>query len=116
MLRLLIITSESKDLKGLGESLEQNEFVSSVISYKDGLEESVNRQLPDLLLVEMDGNLPDSVTSGLIRKLQQKRQLPVIALVHGEMLDNIDERVNVDDFITSPYDARELALRIKRLP
>jgi DNA-binding response OmpR family regulator len=41
--------------------------------------------------------------------------MPTIALLSEEMLDSIDGQLNADDFITSPYDARELTLRIKRL-
>jgi two-component system alkaline phosphatase synthesis response regulator PhoP len=115
MLRLLIVTPESKKLTGLGEGLEQNGFVCSIISSNNGLKESVTRQLPDLLLLEMDGNLPDPETLELIQRLKKERHLPVIALIPGEILDSIDGQLNADDFATSPYDVRELVLRAKRL-
>lgn len=114
MLRLLIIAKESKTQGGLCASLTQNGLACSITTYNEALE-VVARRLPDLLLVEMDGNLPDSGIWGFIQRLKQKRHLPVMALVPGTMLDNIDGQINVDDFITSPYDARELVLRIKRL-
>jgi DNA-binding response OmpR family regulator len=38
-----------------------------------------------------------------------------MALVAGDKLDSVDGHLNVDDFIISPCDERELLLRIKRL-
>ena len=115
MPRLLIMTPESKKLTGLGESLERNGFIYSTVSYNNGFRESFSRQLPDLLLVEMNGNMPDYETQGLIQRLKQRRRLPVIALIPREMLNSINGHLDVDDFITSPYDAKELVLRINRL-
>jgi DNA-binding response OmpR family regulator len=115
MLRLLIITREIKKLNGLGDSFERNGFICSIISYNHGLKESITRQLPDLLFVEMDGELPDPETQELIQRLRKERHLPVIALIPGEILDSIDGQLNADDFAISPYDARELVLRAKRL-
>lgn len=114
-MRLLIIAQESKKLTGLGESLERNGFVCSIISYNNGLKKSVTRQLPDLLLVEIDGNLPDSRIWELIQGVKKQRQLPTMALVSEEMLDSIDGHHYLDDFLTSPYDIKELVLRINRL-
>ena len=115
MLRLLIIAQESKKLTGLGESLERNGFVCSIISYNNSLKECVTHQLPDLLLVEIDGNLTDSRIWELIRDVKQQRQLPTMALVSGEKLDSIDGHQDLNDFVTSPYDIKELVLRINRL-
>jgi len=115
MLRLLIIAQESKKLTGLSESLERNGFVCSIISYNNSLKECVTHQLPDLLLVEIDGNLTDSRIWELIRDVKQQRQLPTMALVSGEKLDSIDGHQDLNDFVTSPYDIKELVLRINRL-
>lgn len=115
MRRLLIITPEKEQVVSLGESLERHGFVCSIISYNNALEESFTRQLPDLLLVIMDNSPPDSGIWGHIQRLKQKRHLPVIALVSVTTLNNIESQLNVDDFITSPYDDRELILRINRL-
>jgi two-component system alkaline phosphatase synthesis response regulator PhoP len=115
MLRLLIITRETKKLNGLVDGLERHGFICSIISYNHGLKERIPRQLPDLLFWEMDGKLPDPETQELIQRLRKERHLPVIALIPGEILDSIDGQLNADDFATSPYDARELVLRAKRL-
>jgi len=47
--------------------------------------------------------------------MKQESPLPIIALVARETLGGIDNQLDVDDFLTSPYDVKELTLRIKRL-
>jgi two-component system alkaline phosphatase synthesis response regulator PhoP len=115
MLRLLIITSESKKLESLGKSLAENGLACSLTRYDNGVTEAIARQSPHLLLVEMDNNTIDSEKRGLIQSLKQERHLPVVALIPREMLYSIDGHPDADDFLTSPYDTRELALRIRRL-
>jgi DNA-binding response OmpR family regulator len=115
MPRLLIITPESRKITGLGESLERNGLVCSVVPCNNGFKESAARQLPDLLLVEMGGNMPDSETQGLIQRLKQKRHLPVMELIPREMLNSVNGYLDADDFLISPYDTKELVLRINRL-
>jgi two-component system alkaline phosphatase synthesis response regulator PhoP len=48
--------------------------------------------------------------------MKQERLLPVIALVTRETLNSIDGHLDIaDDFLVSPYDVKEVVLRIKRL-
>jgi len=115
MLRLLIITPESKKLESLCKSLAGNGLACSLTHYDNGVTEAIARQSPHLLLVEMDNNLTDSEKRGLIQSFKQERHLPVMALIPREMLNSIDGHLDADDFLTSPYDARELVLRIRRL-
>jgi DNA-binding response OmpR family regulator len=109
-----MISRESQALKKLRSGLIQGGFACSITSYyRAG--ETVATESPDLVLVEMDGNLPDSGAWGLIHSVKQERHLPTMALVSEDVLDSIDGQLDLDDFITSPYDAGELILRIKRL-
>ncbi len=50
----------------------------------------------------------------LCQRLKFKRRLPIIALASEETLDSLDVEL-IDDFVITPYDVRELALRVKRL-
>lgn len=115
MPHVLIIAQESQTQESLCNSLVRYGFACSLTPYDNGVRESINRQSPDMLLVEMDSNSIGSETWELVRGMKQAKPLPVIALIPGEMLESIDGRLDADDFITSPYDAGELALRIKRL-
>jgi two-component system phosphate regulon response regulator PhoB len=77
--------------------------------------EEVAHQSPDLVLVEMDGPSPDSRTGEFISRMKRETSLPVVALVARETLDGLDGHLEADDFLISPYNARELVLRINRL-
>jgi DNA-binding response OmpR family regulator len=112
---LLIIAQESKMLADLCAGLIQNGCACSVTSYNEGVTERVAHQSPDLLLVEMDGYLPNSGIWEFIQGMKRESSLPIIALVCMETLDSLDGHLDVDDFVIRPYDVRELVLRVKRL-
>lgn len=115
MVSLLIIAQESTTQAGLYTSLVKSGFACSVISSDNEIMEQVSRQSPDLVLVEIDGNSPDSRIWELIQSIKQEKRLPIMALVSEEMLNSIEGHYDLDDFLTSPYDVKELVLRINRL-
>lgn len=112
MPNLLIIGKESKTLVKLKNSLAQSGFACSVASPDEDVTELVSRHSPDLLLVEVNTR---SGAWEFVSKLKRESPLPVIALVSGEIPQDADGYLEVDDFLTSPYDARELAVRAQRL-
>ncbi len=114
MSRLIIIAQESETREGLNTGLARNGFACSIAAYGEAMELAA-RQSPDLVLVEIDGHLPGSRTWEIIRNIKQERHLPTMALVSKEKLDNIDGYLDVDDFLTDPYDIKELVLRLNRL-
>ena len=69
----------------------------------------------EINIIEVTGSLPDAQIVDLIKRLKRDNRMPVIALVPVERLDSLDSNLDIDDFITSPYDARELTVRINRL-
>jgi len=116
---ILIIAAESKAVTELRSGLSQNGFVCSVTAAGNEVIGQVARQDPDLVLVEVTGHLVNSVIRALCKSAKQRtkleRRLPIIALVAGETLDDIDGHLDIDDFITHPYSVPELVLRTKRL-
>jgi DNA-binding response OmpR family regulator len=114
MWRVLIIAQESEATKGLRSQIARHGFACSIVPHGDELEEEIVAYRPDLVLVEMGDDLTSARTLGLIGEFKDKRKLPVIALVGREALGEIDS-IDADDFLLSPYDGRELVLRVKRL-
>jgi two-component system alkaline phosphatase synthesis response regulator PhoP len=114
MWRVLIIAQESEAIIGLRSEIARNGLACSIIPHDDDLEEEIVAYRPDLVLAEMDDKLAFDRTLGLIGEFKEKKKLPVIALVGRETLGDIDA-IAADDFLLSPYDGRELTLRIKRL-
>jgi two-component system alkaline phosphatase synthesis response regulator PhoP len=115
MLRSLVIAQENKAQAEFYESLARNGVACSITSYNNGVKEAIASQQPDILLVEIYKQPPNSEIWELIQRLKKERHLPVIALIPREILDNLNGHLNSDDFLTSPYDVKELVLRIKQL-
>ena len=115
MFSILIIAAESKAVTELRSGLSQNGFVCSITADGNEVIGQVTRQDPDLVLVEVAGHLVNTGIRELCQGINRERNLPIIALVAGETLDDIDGHLDLDDFITHPYNVRELVLRAKWL-
>ncbi|MFC2008139.1 response regulator transcription factor [Chloroflexota bacterium] len=115
MSRLLIIAQETEALAGLCSGLIRDGFTCSIIPHGNGLVKELAARRPDLVMLEMDGYSADDGVQELAQKPKQGSSLPVIALVTRDNISGINSHLDVDDFIISPYDNQELALRIKRL-
>ncbi len=112
---LLIVARESKPLAELRGGLERSGFVCSSVPSVDEALRFLASQKADLLLVEVGGRPSDSAIWEFIRQARKERSVPVIALVAGELPDDAATFTDVDDFLASPYDAKELTFRVKRL-
>jgi two-component system alkaline phosphatase synthesis response regulator PhoP len=115
MPNLLIIAQESNELAELHSGLIRNGFVCSIIPHGNGFVKEIIARRPNLVIVEMDGYSANTEIEELMQSMKHENPLPLMALVAEETLDSIDGYLGVDDFITRPYDDRELVLRIKRL-
>jgi two-component system alkaline phosphatase synthesis response regulator PhoP len=115
MLRLLMIARETGALAELRSRLAGSGFACAIIPHGQEPAEEISTYRPDLVLLEIDGSLPADEMQAIIRGLKEEKHLPVIALLPREMLDSLNGSLDIDDFITSPGDGRELTLRAKRL-
>jgi DNA-binding response OmpR family regulator len=113
MWRVLIIAQESEAVSGLRSDIARHGLACSIVPHDGELEEEIIAYRPDLVLVEMNDKLTFDCTLGLIGEFKEKKKLPVIALVGRESLSDFDA-IAADDFLLSPYDGRELTLRVKR--
>ena len=112
MTHVLIVARDEDTGINLRKSLARYDISCSFTSHTNGVQEAIDSGRPDILLFEMDGN-PE--VRELTRRAKRTTNLPVIALVPGEMPDGTDYLLDVDDLIASPYDSKELHLRINRL-
>jgi two-component system alkaline phosphatase synthesis response regulator PhoP len=113
MIHVLIVAREGETRSELRKGLGQYDLACSFTSSSNGVRDAVTSRQPDILLFEMDA--PPGETGELIKNVKIKKNVPVIALIPEEMLESLDHHPEFDDFIASPYDARELILRINRL-
>jgi DNA-binding response OmpR family regulator len=113
MLRLLMVAQETEALAELRSEIARNGFACSIVPPDEKLAGEIATHHPDLLLVEMGGSPPDDEVGELVQRLKEARRLPVIALLPREVPDSLNGNLAIDDFITGPYDARELVLRAR---
>ncbi|MEE8418590.1 MAG: hypothetical protein V3S02_00595, partial [Dehalococcoidales bacterium] len=115
MPRLLIITQDNETLTGLHDGLVERGFSCLLTLYDAGVTELITTEAPELVLVEMDDNPSESGSRGLIQSIKKDSSLPIIALINRKSLAGIDGYLQADDFLTTPFDITELALRINQI-
>ncbi|MGB7606641.1 MAG: response regulator transcription factor [Lutisporaceae bacterium] len=114
-MNILIVDGEKLIVKGLKHSLEQNDFcVYTAFDGKEALDMVSCNQLDFILL---DIMLPkiDGVT--LCKKIREKHDVPIIMLTTKK--DYIDKLLRLefgaDDYVTKPFNTRELIARINEV-
>lgn len=115
MIHPLIIAKDADSKAALRLTLAHHSLTSSFASYSNGFRQDIVNQNPEILVLEIDEQLPRPETWDLIRKVKSERKLPVIALVQREKLGSVELNPDIDDFLVTPYDSRELVVRINRL-
>ncbi|MFC1874845.1 DNA-binding response regulator [Chloroflexota bacterium] len=115
MSHLLMVANKTGKLTELTSALTRDGFACRIIAHNNGWIKEIVTRRPDLVLVELNGY----ATGDGIRELRQfsgqEGSPPIMALLPSNRLAAIEGDPGVDDFITSPYDSRELAIRIRRL-
>jgi two-component system alkaline phosphatase synthesis response regulator PhoP len=114
MIRILIVSENTDFGSSLSESVVPHGFACSVASYQEAMSQAAEKS-PELLVIELTDSNSDSPAWEIISELKKEKSLPVIAMAPAKVLIDIDSQLDVDDFITAPYDTLELALRAKRL-
>ena len=114
MINTLVIAKDPDSRAGLRFTLAHPSLTVTFTSYSDTLQQDLAQET-QVLLLEIDDKIPDVATWEIILKEKQERKVPVIALVNRESLDTVKLPIEIDDFLMTPYNAEELALRIKRL-
>jgi DNA-binding response OmpR family regulator len=115
MTRVLIVASDNEIKSELRQSLARYDLTCSFSSYNNGVREAVSGAKPDVLLLEVNEKQPGAEIMELARRLKKIKNLPVITLIPPELLERVSLNFDTDDFITSPYNAKELIIRINRL-
>lgn len=113
MHKILVVDDERSILDLLEMILKREQF--QVATASDGksamaLFDSFN---PDLVLLDL--MLPDANGHDLCREMTRKRNIPIIMLTaKNDIVDKVlGLELGADDYITKPFDTRELIARIK---
>ena len=115
MSTIFLITREMETGKKLQSELAELGFVVLLASDKEKFLERIIRSSPELIMLEMNGQVSQKVLRDLTRSGKIRSQVPIMALVTPENLTQPGDYLGVDDFVLRPYNSREIAFRIHRL-
>lgn len=113
MSEILIIEDDPFLLSSLKQLLETNSYsVREASNAKDGYA-AIAEQSPALLILDL--GLPDEDGVSLCRRIRTKWTFPILMLTsRSDLLDKIiGLEVGADDYVTKPFEARELLARIR---
>lgn len=115
MFRLIVVADENEQIKKLISGLVERGFTCSVVSNAEVAMRKASEQVPDSMLMAIDGQPVSSEIWHLAEEVRQEWHLSVVALLSREALDRMDSNVNLGDFVIEPWDATEVAVRVKRV-
>jgi two-component system, OmpR family, alkaline phosphatase synthesis response regulator PhoP len=112
---VLIITKDEETSGKLKIELSRWGFNCLIAGIKDKVVERIAREAPELVVLEMNGQVSQTILHELKAGSKVRRSMPVIAIISGESLAQSGDYSAADDFIVRPYDNRELIARARRL-
>ena len=115
MTKILVIDDEQAILDLIEMILKKEQFqLATAADGKSALLE-FDAFNPDLVILDL--MLPDSNGHDLCREMTKRRKTPIIMLTaKDDMIDKVlGLELGADDYMTKPFDARELVARIKAI-
>jgi len=112
---VLIIEDELQTRRFLRATLRAHDYqVVEAVTVREGLAQAMGRS-PDLILLDL--GLPDGDGLDLLRTLRTAMATPVIVLsARGREQDKVVALdLGADDYLTKPFELRELVLRLRAL-
>ena len=110
---VFIISNESEQAKKLRAELVQNGFDCLIVPYNSEAIEQITGQSLGVMLLDTDEAIFNSGVWEQAQQIKQEKQISLIALISREKLNGLD--ASIDDFVVKPYEANEVAARIKRV-
>jgi len=113
--RILIVEDEVASLNLLASYFEKENYLVYKAGCGDEAEKLLKRHTVDVILLDI--NLPGKDGLALTREIRAQSDVGIVLVTHKD--DDIDRIVGLelgaDDYVTKPYNIRELFARVKNL-
>lgn len=113
-MRTIFVVDDDPDIAEIIKKyLERDGFAVKVFNGSDGLLTTLDRELPDLLILDIMMPGMDGLT--LCKEVRRRVDVPVIFVsARGEEVDRVlGLELGGDDYLTKPFSPRELVARIR---
>ena len=110
---IVVVDDEPDVLSMVSDYLGRDGYRVSRCANGAELDRALEKAAPDLVV--LDVNLPDEDGISIARRLQATHRLPIVMLTAlGDTIDRVvGLEVGADDYVTKPFDLRELAARVR---
>ncbi len=113
--KIMVIEDESKIAEAIAYALKREGYAVEVVNHGGAALERVQAFRPDAVI--LDVMLPGMDGYDILKKLQDKGRIGVIMLTAKEDIVHkvLGLELGADDYMTKPFDMRELLARLKSL-
>ena len=110
---IVVVDDEPDVLSMVSDYLGRDGYSVSGCSSGAELDRTLDKTTPDLLV--LDVNMPGENGISIARRLQATHRFPIVMLTAlGDTIDRVvGLEVGADDYVTKPFDLRELAARVR---
>lgn len=112
---MFIIANEREQAEQLRTELARRGLDCLVVPGKGRTIERIVGQSHGVSLLDMDEATTGSEAWESAQKMRQDMNIPLIALMSREKLNDLDSNNSVDDFVVKPWEVSEVTARIKRI-
>lgn len=115
MLNSLIIGYETEPVRNLSSKLAEQGLSCAIHLETEAVTLIPPKPAPDLVLVSVNGSEPGSGSWMLPSEVKRLTNLPILALLTKDHLENLDLLTEIDDFVLEPWQPEEIAARARRM-